>query len=302
MGRLVLAIAAICTLLAGAAIAAETVTITNATPNELLKLQVADSNPPIPDWLTTRFEADPRYNSAVPLSNGNWAVEVRVFTYGQNERARLYVMGFPQGTLAQELLEFFAPAGKVVSVTVSDSVGTEAGKDYHNQSATVWMSTSEEAQAAVAMFHDQQWGEQKLHVSANAGLIIERGHLEWELYDAAGRQLPLAHKPRGSGWEDRAWPGGFFETLMNTGTGITSDENNHANWTNSGGYVFLYDHSAEANKRITAAFKHLDGTPVIPDSDGSYTLDLQPYVYFRELTRHQITGDPPQMGDPYRPN
>ncbi|MDQ3023526.1 MAG: hypothetical protein M3R04_03940, partial [bacterium] len=141
-----------------------------------------------------------------------------------------------------------------------------------SREATVWMSTAQEAQAAVQKFHNQQMGGTQLHVSSNAGLIIERGHHDWELYDTL-------------------WQSGLH----------TINEQSVSNQTWSGGYVFLYDQTTD-QRPILTVFSHLDGIPIAANSDGSYTLPVLPYRYFQELGRHQITGEQPKPGEMYHPN
>ena len=74
---------------------------------------------------------------------------------------KLYVGNLPYSVTEQDLQSLFAPAGTVDSVNVMRDMATGRARGF----AFVEMSTDEEAQAAVSMLNDKDFGGRNLTVN-----------------------------------------------------------------------------------------------------------------------------------------
>ena len=74
---------------------------------------------------------------------------------------KLYVGGVSYGTTEDSLREAFAQAGNVVSAKIIIDKMTNRSKGF----GFVEMSSDEEAQKAIAMFHDQEFQGRRLTVN-----------------------------------------------------------------------------------------------------------------------------------------
>jgi len=74
---------------------------------------------------------------------------------------KLYVGNFPYTTNEQDLQDLFASAGNVDSVNVMRDMATGRARGF----AFVEMATDEEAQAAISMLNDKDFGGRNLTVN-----------------------------------------------------------------------------------------------------------------------------------------
>lgn len=74
---------------------------------------------------------------------------------------KLYVGGLPYSTTEDELRSHFAQAGSVTSAVIIMDKMSGRSKGF----GFVEMSSEEEAQKAISMFHDQDFGGRKLTVN-----------------------------------------------------------------------------------------------------------------------------------------
>lgn len=74
---------------------------------------------------------------------------------------KLYVGGIPYSTTNEDLKAHFSAAGTVTSAQIIIDKMTNRSKGF----GFVEMSSDEEAQKAIAMFHDQDFGGRKLTVN-----------------------------------------------------------------------------------------------------------------------------------------
>ncbi|MFA5842037.1 MAG: RNA-binding protein [Candidatus Paceibacterota bacterium] len=74
---------------------------------------------------------------------------------------KLYVGGLPYSSTADELKSHFAQAGNVVSATIINDKMTGRSKGF----GFVEMSSPEEAQKAIEMFHGKDFGGRNLTVN-----------------------------------------------------------------------------------------------------------------------------------------
>lgn len=74
---------------------------------------------------------------------------------------KLYVGGLPYSTTEDELRSHFAQAGSVTSAVIIMDKMSGRSKGF----GFVEMSSDEEAQKAISMFHDQDFGGRKLTVN-----------------------------------------------------------------------------------------------------------------------------------------
>ena len=83
---------------------------------------------------------------------------------------KLYVGNFPYTTNEQDLQDLFASAGNVDSVNVMRDMATGRARGF----AFVEMATDEEAQAAISMLNDKDFGGRNLTVN-EARLKVSSG-------------------------------------------------------------------------------------------------------------------------------
>lgn len=74
---------------------------------------------------------------------------------------KLYVGGIPYTTKEDDLKEYFSQAGEVVSAVIIIDKMSGRSKGF----GFVEMSTEEEAQKAISMFHDKEFDGRKLTVN-----------------------------------------------------------------------------------------------------------------------------------------
>jgi RNA recognition motif-containing protein len=75
--------------------------------------------------------------------------------------SKLYVGGIPYSSTTDDLKAHFGAAGKVVSAQIIIDKMTNRSKGF----GFVEMSTEEEAQKAISMFHDQEFQGRRLTVN-----------------------------------------------------------------------------------------------------------------------------------------
>lgn len=121
-------------------------------------------------------------------------------TYMQN---KLYVGGLPYSTTDQELRDAFGQAGTVTSVTIIMDKFSGRSKGF----GFIEMSSDEEAQKAIQMWHDQDFGGRKLTV--NVARPMEERAPRSGGFDRGPRDFNRSGG-RGGGFNDRRGGGGGF--------------------------------------------------------------------------------------------
>src|SRR4051812_17961057 len=102
---LTLAIAIACSF---TAMAEEATLVTVKTYDDLTKLQVSREDPPLPDWLHMRADADPAIVGTVALPDGRWIVEIQRPIIAEDDLNDLWVSGFTADTEPKQLFDLFA--------------------------------------------------------------------------------------------------------------------------------------------------------------------------------------------------
>lgn len=208
--------------------------------------------PPVPDWLYQRLVADSNLTGAVALSDGRWLIRTHEY-YTRDQMETLWVSGFDASVDAGELYELFGSAGTVENVQTR----TDYSAGYNNIAAVVTMASADAAQTSAALLNGIDYRGFELYVGQN--LTAERvddGYIEWFLYAADGRRIPNPHQARGTDWQDRTWPGGFYDTLEQSPYEMYPPSG-YTNYTMYGGYVEVFD---PATKELLAVYASDDGT------------------------------------------
>lgn len=284
---LILTILAIFALSAIPSHAEDVQTVTVKTYDDVRSLPVSKTDPPLPDWLRRRADADPAIVGAVALSDGRWIIEVQRPIIAEDDLNDLWVSGFDAQTEPQALLELFSQVGDVRDVEIRHSVGVEHGTPYDNRSAVVKMKSADAALKAEQLWMGKQWNGSELYVKAKTADWLSNQYIHWDLYDAAGNHLPDPHHAHGTGWEDHVWAGGWFDTLGDSGlvhNRYPQDNNTMA----VGGYFFVFDDS-KPEKPVQLVYKDSTGQLVYDfRAGGDCMLQLFPYRYCREIRLRKI--------------